>query len=98
MNRRNFPHNTRPHPLSPSLKAASAQSTPKRGPNDHVQIGCIGFGIMGQGDVRTAVGLPRVEIVEDFSFIVSGAQNNRTSQVEEEAPQLQKRGITKGLR
>ncbi|MBV9084452.1 MAG: Gfo/Idh/MocA family oxidoreductase [Acidobacteriaceae bacterium] len=31
-------------------------------PNDRVQIGCIGFGIMGQDDVRTATSLPGVEI------------------------------------
>src|SRR4051794_18753484 len=31
--------------------------------NDRIQVGCIGFGIMGQGDVKTAVGLPGVELV-----------------------------------
>ena len=25
-----------------------------RSPNDRIEVGCIGFGIMGQGDVRTA--------------------------------------------
>src|SRR5207248_11447767 len=32
-------------------------------PNDHVQIGCIGFGIMGQGDMHTASSLPGVQLV-----------------------------------
>lgn len=31
--------------------------------NDRIQVACIGFGIMGQGDVRTAASLPGVEIV-----------------------------------
>ena len=49
--------------------AAFAQSviaqkpTPSRSPNDRIQVGCVGFGIMGQGDVRTAVSLPGVQLV-----------------------------------
>ncbi len=31
--------------------------------NDRIQVACIGFGIMGQGDVRTEAALPGVEIV-----------------------------------
>ena len=31
--------------------------------NDQIQLACIGFGIMGQGDVRTAVALPGVRLV-----------------------------------
>ncbi len=31
--------------------------------NDRIQLGCIGFGIMGQGDVKTAVAIPGVELV-----------------------------------
>ncbi len=45
-------------------EAALAQDTPvSKSPNDRIQLGCIGFGIMGQGDVRTAVDLPGVELV-----------------------------------
>jgi predicted dehydrogenase len=43
---------------------AFAQSTSKTpSANDRVQVGCIGFGIMGQGDVRTEAAIPGVEIV-----------------------------------
>lgn len=31
--------------------------------NDKIQLACIGFGIMGQGDVETATSLPGVELV-----------------------------------
>ncbi len=31
--------------------------------NDHVQMACIGFGIMGQGDVETVTSLPGVKLV-----------------------------------
>jgi predicted dehydrogenase len=44
-------------------RAAMAQSGAKRSPTDRVQYACIGFGIMGQGDVRTATSLPGVELV-----------------------------------
>ena len=43
--------------------AALSQSGQKRSANDRVQIACIGFGIMGQGDVQTATALPGVELV-----------------------------------
>ena len=43
--------------------AALAQEGRKRSPNDKVQYACIGFGIMGQGDVRTVTSLPGVELV-----------------------------------
>lgn len=43
--------------------AARAQSGQPRSANDRVQIACIGFGIMGQGDVQTATSLPGVELV-----------------------------------
>ncbi len=44
--------------------AAFAQSAGKpRSANDKIQIACIGFGIMGQGDVHTATGLPGVQLV-----------------------------------
>jgi Predicted homoserine dehydrogenase len=43
---------------------ALAQNTPKpRSANDRIQVACIGFGIMGQGDVKTAVTVPGVELV-----------------------------------
>ncbi len=43
--------------------AGAAQETPRRSANDQVQIACIGFGIMGQGDVQTATSLPGVKLV-----------------------------------
>ena len=44
--------------------AAAAQERPKRfSANDRIQMACIGFGIMGQGDLKTEAGLPGVEIV-----------------------------------
>lgn len=46
--------------------AALAQNQPGGAPrsaNDRVQVACIGFGIMGQGDVQTATSLPGVELV-----------------------------------
>jgi predicted dehydrogenase len=44
--------------------AALAQNVPKpRSANDRIQVACIGFGIMGQGDVRTAVSVPGVELI-----------------------------------
>ncbi len=35
---------------------------PARAANDRIRVACIGFGIMGQGDVRTAVTVPGVEL------------------------------------
>jgi threonine dehydrogenase-like Zn-dependent dehydrogenase len=50
--------------LAMSEAAAAAQEPVKPiSPNDRVQIGCIGFGIMGQGDMKTESSLPGVEIV-----------------------------------
>jgi predicted dehydrogenase len=40
-------------------QTAAAQS---KSPNDRVRLACIGFGIMGSGDVKTAVSLPGVEL------------------------------------
>jgi predicted dehydrogenase len=58
--RRNFVQATS---IASSMALAGAQSTQKRSANDRIQIACIGFGIMGQGDVRTATSLPGVELV-----------------------------------
>ena len=63
INRRSFLQSTTAASALALGKAAFAQTPSPRSPNDRVQIGCIGFGIMGQGDVRTAVGLPGVEII-----------------------------------
>ncbi len=62
MNRRHFVSTLALSPLSQA--AALAQTTARPiSANDRIQLGCIGFGIMGQGDVRTAVGLPGIELV-----------------------------------
>ena len=44
------------------LAAAPAAAAPK-GPNDKINFACIGFGIMGQGDVATAVTVPGTKLV-----------------------------------
>src|SRR5437868_4255136 len=46
-------------------EAATARQVPAKpiSANDRVQIGCIGFGIMGQEDTKTESSLPGVEIV-----------------------------------
>ncbi len=47
-----------------ALGRAFAQEAQKKiFPNDRVQMACIGFGIMGQGDVETVTSLPGVELV-----------------------------------
>ena len=43
--------------------AASALAQTTRPANDHIQVACIGFGIMGSGDVATAVSVPGVKLV-----------------------------------
>src|SRR5580704_11035329 len=55
MTRRNF--------LSATSVASTLTLRKAFAANDRIQIGCIGFGIMGQNDVRTAVGIPGVELV-----------------------------------
>src|ERR1700736_4069733 len=64
MNRRNFLNATTIASTVALSRAARAQneSKPVSG-NDRIQVGCIGFGIMGQGDVQTAVSIPGVELV-----------------------------------
>lgn len=50
--------------LGASAANAMAQTAKKTiSPNDKVQVACIGFGIMGQGDVATQAALPGVQIV-----------------------------------
>ena len=44
------------------LAVAPAAAAPK-GPNDKINFACIGFGIMGQGDVFTAVTVPGTKLV-----------------------------------
>ena len=44
------------------LAAAAPAQTPK-GANDKVNVACIGFGIMGQGDVSTVTTVPGAKIV-----------------------------------
>ena len=46
-----------------AAEAARAQGGPLRSANDQIQIACIGFGIMGQGDVHTATSIPGVKLV-----------------------------------
>ena len=51
-------------PLAATGSAALAQSAARPvAANDKVQVACIGFGIMGQGDMETQSALPGVEIV-----------------------------------
>lgn len=64
MNRRNFLYRTGAASALALGKQSSAQSEPKPvSANDRIQIACIGFGIMGQTDVRTACALPGTEVV-----------------------------------
>ena len=42
---------------------AAAQGPARRGPNDQINVACIGYGIMGQIDVQTASSIPGVKIV-----------------------------------
>jgi predicted dehydrogenase len=62
MNRRNFVKASTLSGLAAQAALAQTERKPVS-PNDRVQLGCIGFGIMGQGDVRTATSLPGVELV-----------------------------------
>jgi predicted dehydrogenase len=45
------------------LAAAAPAAQAPRSANDQINVACIGFGIMGQGDVRTAVTVPGVKLV-----------------------------------
>jgi predicted dehydrogenase len=62
ISRRNFLHSTGAGLAIGQAAAAQNPSKPVS-PNDRIQVGCIGFGIMGQGDMKTEAALPGVEIV-----------------------------------
>ncbi|MBV8831001.1 MAG: Gfo/Idh/MocA family oxidoreductase [Acidobacteriaceae bacterium] len=49
--------------LTAAVATVAQEPAKPASPNDRVQIGCIGFGIMGQGDMRTESSLPDVHIV-----------------------------------
>lgn len=63
ISRRNFIHGATAASGLAFAQSASTQNSKPVSANDRIQVGCIGFGIMGQGDVRTAAGIPGVEIV-----------------------------------
>ena len=65
ISRRNFIHaTTAASGLAFAQSSALSQNEAKPvSANDRIQVGCIGFGIMGQGDVKTAASIPGVEIV-----------------------------------
>jgi len=44
------------------MLAAAAQAQAPKGANDKINVACIGFGIMGQGDVATTVTVPGVRL------------------------------------
>ncbi len=64
MNRRNFLQNT--GAVSALALAQNSQGQSESKPvsaNDRIQIGCIGFGIQGQSDMKTSVSIPGVQLV-----------------------------------
>jgi predicted dehydrogenase len=63
--RRNFLQSTGIAASTLALTEAAAAQEPAKSvsPNDYVQIGCIGFGIMGQEDMHTESSLAGVQIV-----------------------------------
>jgi predicted dehydrogenase len=64
ISRRNFLQSTGAVSTLVATQAAAAESASRPvSPNDRVQVGCIGFGIMGQTDVKTEAALPGVQIV-----------------------------------
>ena len=46
-----------------SVLAVTPAAAAPKGPNDKINFACIGFGIMGQGDVFTAVTVPGTKLV-----------------------------------
>jgi len=64
MNRRNFLHSTGVVSALAAANQSQGQTESKPvSPNDRIQIGCIGFGIQGQSDVRTSTAIPGVQLV-----------------------------------
>src|SRR3954447_21911422 len=65
LSRRHFLQSTGVATSTLGLTEAVAAQEPAKpvSPSDRVQIGCIGFGIMGQGDMHTESSLPGVQIV-----------------------------------
>jgi predicted dehydrogenase len=64
ISRRSFLHNTGAASALALGSDLFGQSDSKTiSPNDRIQVACIGFGIMGQGDVRTATSISGVELV-----------------------------------
>jgi len=64
INRRNFLHNTGVISALALAKETQGQTESKPvAANDRIQIGCIGFGIQGQSDMRTSVAIPGVQLV-----------------------------------
>jgi predicted dehydrogenase len=64
ISRRNFLHGaSTASALALARDAESQRESKPDSANDRIQLACIGFGIMGQGDVRTAVAIPGVELV-----------------------------------
>src|SRR5947209_10103954 len=64
LSRRSFLHATTVAASTMAVQDhSSAQSNATKSQNNNIQLACIGFGIMGQGDVRTAVSIPGVKLV-----------------------------------
>src|SRR3954452_21419655 len=64
MNRRKFLHSTGVVSALAATKQSHGQTESKPvSANDRIQIGCIGFGIQGQSDMRTSVAIPGVQLV-----------------------------------
>jgi predicted dehydrogenase len=64
MNRRNFLQTTGVASALAAANQGQGQTESKPvSPNDRIQIGCIGFGLQGQSDVRTSTSLPGVQLV-----------------------------------
>jgi predicted dehydrogenase len=62
LNRRQFLNSAAAATSALAVNAQAPQAKPIAA-NDRIQVACIGFGIMGQGDVRTAVSIPGIELV-----------------------------------
>ena len=49
--------------LARSAEVQAEQEATPISPNDRIRIACLGAGSMGQGDTRTALKVPEVELV-----------------------------------